>query len=264
MTQTPQPPPLPQNIMKFATLLTLLALAVSTSFAQDNKIPNHKGSKALQKIKSLAGTWTGVMDHGQGPQPVTIDYRVTAAGSAVVETFNPGTPMEMVTVYHDQKGKLVMTHYCMLGNQPRMRLVNQSKDSLKLDLVKNSGIRKEEAHMNALTVDFLDADRIRHTWAVVRVRTRRPTCRWNSRGRNNRHPVRIHSAAPLSKKERSQLATTLLHGLQPPDFDVTDAEVDRRGLQLNEGLARRVNAANETLGSPAKQRHCSCSIEFTI
>ena len=82
----------------------------------------------------------------------------------VVETFNPGTPMEMVTMCRDQKGKLVMTHYCMLGNQPKMRLVNASDKQLALGLVKNSDIKKDEPHMNALTIDFLNKDRIKHTW----------------------------------------------------------------------------------------------------
>ncbi len=52
----------------------------------------------------------------------------------------------------------------MLGNQPKMRLVNASDKVFSLDLVKNSGIKKDEPHMNALTIDFLDANRIRHTW----------------------------------------------------------------------------------------------------
>ncbi len=147
-----------------STFVLSVCLFASSVIAQDTNIPKHEGSKELQKIKSLVGTWVGEMDQGKGPQPVEIVYRVTAAGSAVVETFNPGTPMEMVTMYHDQKGKLFMTHYCMLGNQPKMRLVSASDKKLALDLVKNSGIEKDEPHMNALTIDFLDADCIRHTW----------------------------------------------------------------------------------------------------
>ena len=69
-----------------------------------------------------------------------------------------------VTMYHDQKGKLAMTHYCMLGNQPKMRIATASDKRLRLDLVKNSGINEDEPHMNALTIDFLDADHIKHTW----------------------------------------------------------------------------------------------------
>ncbi len=149
--------------MKYIVVLSVCLFAASV-IAQDAKIPKHEGSAELQKIKGLVGTWVGEMDHGQGPQKVQIVYRVTAAGSAVMETFNPGTPMEMVTMYHDQEGKLTMTHYCMLGNQPKMRLVNASDKQLALDLVKESVIKKDEPHMNALTIDFLGADSIRHTW----------------------------------------------------------------------------------------------------
>lgn len=47
--------------------------------------------------------------------------KVTAGRSAVHETFFPGQPMEMVSIYHMSNGDLVMTHYCVLGNQPRMK-----------------------------------------------------------------------------------------------------------------------------------------------
>jgi len=127
-------------------------------------MPNHKGSKELQKIKALVGTWVGEIDHGKGPMPVEINYKVTAAGSAVVETFHPGTPMEMVTVYHDEKGKLAMTHYCMLGNQPKMKLVDSSENKVFLDLVEKSIFDKDKPYMSALTIDFLCEDKIRHTW----------------------------------------------------------------------------------------------------
>ena len=147
-----------------STIVLCVCLFTTSVIAQNTKIPKHEGSEELQRIKGLAGSWVGETDLGQGPQPVQIVYRVTAAGSAVVETFNPGTPMEMVTMYHDQKGKLVMTHYCMLGNQPKMRLVNASDKQLALDLAKDSGMKEDEPHMNALTIDFLDTDRIRHTW----------------------------------------------------------------------------------------------------
>ena len=149
--------------MRSAFVLFACLFASSVN-AQDAEIPKHEGSEALQKLKALVGTWVGEMDHGQGPQKVQIVYRVTAAGSAVMETFNPGTPMEMVTMYHDEQGKLAMTHYCMLGNQPKMRLVSATDKKIALDLVKNSGIKEDEPHMNALTIDFLDKSRIKHTW----------------------------------------------------------------------------------------------------
>ncbi len=141
-----------------------LCLLVSNVLAQE--VLKHEGSDELKLIKGLAGTWTGEMDHGQGPEPVTIVYRVTAGGSAVVETFNPDTPMEMVTVYHDRNGKLVMTHYCMLGNQPHMKLTGSSEKSVSLELAKKSGIKKGEAHMSGLTIEFESADKIKQIWTL--------------------------------------------------------------------------------------------------
>lgn len=141
-----------------------LCLFVSNLLAQE--LPKHEGSDELKRIKGLVGTWTGEADHGNGPEPVTLVYRVTGGGSAVVETFNPGSPMEMVTVYHDSNGKLELTHYCMLGNQPHMRLTDASDKSVSLELVKNSGIKKNEMHMSALTIEFDSADRIKQIWTV--------------------------------------------------------------------------------------------------
>ena len=37
------------------------------------------------------------------------DIQVTSGGSALVEKLSPGTPHEMVSVYHDKDGELAMT-----------------------------------------------------------------------------------------------------------------------------------------------------------
>ena len=49
-------------------------------------------------------------------------YRVASGGSVVQETLFPGSPHEMISMYHLAGGQLVMTHYCAMGNQPRMKL----------------------------------------------------------------------------------------------------------------------------------------------
>lgn len=141
-----------------------ICLFAATALAQE--LPKHEGSDELQHIKGLAGTWTGEVDHGNGPEAVTVVYRVTGGGSAVVETFNPDSPMEMVTVYHDRGGSLEMTHYCMLGNQPHMRLSDSSDSSVSLRLVKKSGIEKNETHMSALTIEFDSENEITQIWTL--------------------------------------------------------------------------------------------------
>ncbi len=44
----------------------------------------------------------------------------------------------MLSVYHDLNGKLTMTHYCMLRNQPRMKLVKSTVPCPNLNHDENS------------------------------------------------------------------------------------------------------------------------------
>jgi len=46
-----------------------------------------------------------------------VTYRVASAGSVVQETLFPGTPHEMISMYHLVDGELVLTHYCAMANQ---------------------------------------------------------------------------------------------------------------------------------------------------
>ena len=110
-------------------LLALIPLCVvamggtTLSLAEEMELPPYEGSPALKTMKSLAGTWKGThILHGK-EVPASIEYKVSSNGSTVVETMFPGSPHEMVNVYHDKSGKLAMTHYCSMGNQPHLDLV---------------------------------------------------------------------------------------------------------------------------------------------
>ena len=82
----------------------------------------YTGSAEFERMKQLVGAWEGTSDMGKKGEKVRVEYRLTAGGSALIETLFPGSAEEMVSVYHDRQGKLAMTHYCMLRNQPRMTL----------------------------------------------------------------------------------------------------------------------------------------------
>lgn len=75
----------------------------------------------LERLKTLAGTWS-FEGAPEGAGDARVTYRVTAAGSAVIEDQFPGSDHEMVSIYHLDGDDLVMTHYCAVGNQPRLRL----------------------------------------------------------------------------------------------------------------------------------------------
>jgi hypothetical protein len=122
------------NSIKCILVPTIAAMILS-GFS----IGAEKGSKrqhpALDRLKSLEGTWAGPAVWDQGGKKGEVDfkllYKTTSGGNAVMETMFPGTPGEMVTMYYLEGEALVLVHYCSAGNQPRMKF-ELSKDPNEL------------------------------------------------------------------------------------------------------------------------------------
>ncbi|MEZ5433434.1 MAG: hypothetical protein R3F31_20180 [Verrucomicrobiales bacterium] len=119
-----------------------------------SEIPPYQGSAAFERMKSLVGKWTA-----DSPMmgKMNTEFRLIAGDSVIEERFAEGTPMEMLSIYHDVNGKLMMTHYCMLRNQPRMMLTKSTTDSLTFDLVPTPGLNaSKDKHMHGATYTFID------------------------------------------------------------------------------------------------------------
>ena len=147
------------------TLLLFGPLNLSTLGATQASQPV-SGKAAFEVMKGLAGEWHGkVDDQATGPE-ATITYRVTSAGKAVLETLFPGTDHEMVTVYYLDGDKLVLTHYCAMGNQPRMVLSkNSTAQDLAFDFAGGSNINpKKDRHMHSARIQVEDAQTIKGEW----------------------------------------------------------------------------------------------------
>jgi len=124
----------------------------------------YEGSAPFLKLKALAGKWEGTSKmHGQDMK-VNVEYKVTSAGSALVETSFPGTPHEMVSVYYDNGSKVSMIHYCSLKNRPEFDSISADANGIKFKQSGNSTIEKGEHHMNALAVRWIDDNNIVQEW----------------------------------------------------------------------------------------------------
>jgi hypothetical protein len=155
-----------RRLIVVAAVIASLALSV----AADKEGHMHEpftGSAEFEQLKALAGVWKGTQPMGPDGQPmeVTVEVRVTAGGSAIVERFQPGTPMEMITIYHDRGGALTLTHYCMLGNQPQMDLASSGDGRFEFAFREGSAAA-EEMHMHSLAI-ALKGDVLEQTWGMV-------------------------------------------------------------------------------------------------
>jgi len=117
-------------------------------------------------MKQLAGKWEGTVDMGKGPQKTNASYRVTSAGSTLVETIFEDTPNEMITIYHDDKNRrLGLTHYCGLNNQPKLTLIKSEADALEFDLAQDAPIdASHEPHMHSLKLTFAGKNEMQQRW----------------------------------------------------------------------------------------------------
>jgi hypothetical protein len=131
--------------------------------------PPAAGPAALERLKTLAGEWIAAEDGEMAKKgDLVARYAVTAAGSAVVETVFPGSHHEMVTVYHADGPDLVLTHYCMERNQPRMRA--KSPTGARLDFAFDGGTNIDvtrDRHMNRAWIELVGADEIRSEWTEI-------------------------------------------------------------------------------------------------
>jgi hypothetical protein len=153
--------------MKNLCISAICLLAICAHLFAGDAQPSPKTSSDFDRMKSLVGTWKGKADMGQGMMEFTVEYRLISGGSAIEERILAGTPKEMLTVYHDQKGKLALTHYCMLGNQPGMVLKSTDPKSLQFDFDPKCGVdEKSEMHMHALTITFEDPNTIIQDWKL--------------------------------------------------------------------------------------------------
>jgi hypothetical protein len=122
---------------------------------------------AWEKMKSLVGEWAGTMAHGNDTMPVSISYTLVSSGTSLLERLSTPDGHDMVTMYHPDGSRILMTHYCSEGNQPRMKAESAAGEpkSLAFDFVDVTGLANRDAeHMRKLVVRFDDTDHFTQEW----------------------------------------------------------------------------------------------------
>jgi hypothetical protein len=97
-----------------------------------------------------------------------VTYQVVSNGSAVMETISHAAEAQMITMYTVDGDHLMMTHYCGIGNQPRMRASVPSGDitELKFNFVDGANMKKSDMHMHALDMKFVDDSHVTAIWSL--------------------------------------------------------------------------------------------------
>ena len=139
-------------------LVAALALATASACAQSD------AQKAFATIKALPGNWVGDTRMG----PVQVNFKVTAGGSAVMSEILGKE--DMITMFNlDGPGRLLMTHYCAAGNEPRME-ASLSPDGkvITFNYVDATNLATAEAgHMQKMVLTVIDDNHHTEEWTFV-------------------------------------------------------------------------------------------------
>ncbi|MFY9560237.1 MAG: hypothetical protein WAQ52_08390 [Terriglobales bacterium] len=147
------------KLFRYAVALTVVLCA---SFA----LAESGGKKTFDALKTLQGTWEGKNAQGQ---PLKVTFRETAGGSAILSEILGEGPENMVTMFHMDGDRLLMTHYCGAGNQPRMKatLAPDGK-SVVFDFLDATNLASPETgHMHHVVFGMPDANHHTEEWTFL-------------------------------------------------------------------------------------------------
>jgi hypothetical protein len=157
--------------MKRATVALAILLLAAGAGAASAEV---SARDAFAALAGLAGTWQGVPEgSGEAAAPaeeaggVTHEIVLSAAGTVVMETMQPGTDHEMINMYHLDGDDLVLTHYCAGGNQPTMRLDRQASTAELLVFDFTGGTNLDPAtdeHIHDMEIELMGDGQMESRW----------------------------------------------------------------------------------------------------
>jgi hypothetical protein len=145
----------------------LFSVVAVCAFAAPGSKAKPATTSRFEQLKALAGDWAGTAVHEGKPIDVAVNFKVTAAQSAVVETEFPGTDHEMMTIITKDGDQLALMHYCAMGNQPHMKAPDQGEGNALAFKFTGGGSMKSEkdAHMHSVTYTFVDKNTLKADWS---------------------------------------------------------------------------------------------------
>jgi hypothetical protein len=146
--------------MKALRIAACIMLFTTAVFAQSD------AQKSFDQLKSLNGSWEGKNSIGN---PVQVSYRMTARGSALMsEIVGHGETM-ISMINFDGPNRLLLTHYCTVGNQPRMQ-ASASPDgkTITFNFLDATNLdNPQSGHMDHVVIALLGPDHHTEEWNFI-------------------------------------------------------------------------------------------------
>jgi hypothetical protein len=149
--------------MKLSTSARAVATLVVV-FTASVVLADSDAHKSFDLLKGMEGNWSGKNQQGD---PIQVSFKMTAGGSALMSEIHGHGPENMITMFHMDGDRLLMTHYCGAGNQPRMKVIASDAKSVSFEFVDGTNIGPGDGHMQHVTFSEPDADHHVEEWVFL-------------------------------------------------------------------------------------------------
>ncbi|MFY9675976.1 MAG: hypothetical protein WAK13_16060 [Terriglobales bacterium] len=150
--------------MKVLRTMVVAAAVVIAMLNASVVLAETEAEKSFHQLAALEGNWTGKGSQGQ---PIEVSFRMTAGGSALMSEIHGHGPENMITMFHMDGDRLIMTHYCGAGNQPRMKVVAADGKSVSFEFFDGTNIGPGSGHMQHVTFSQPDANHHTEEWVFL-------------------------------------------------------------------------------------------------
>jgi hypothetical protein len=147
-------------------LITATAALAQTALAQTT-LGQTSAQKSFDQLKSLSGSWEGKNSEGK---PLRVNFRDTAGGSAVMSEIVGEGHEDMISMFHlDGPNRLMITHYCGAGNQPRMvAATSPDGKTITFNFLDATNLAApDDGHMQRVVFTIIDATHHTEDWTFA-------------------------------------------------------------------------------------------------
>jgi hypothetical protein len=134
-----------EAIVRYLCFLLMFALSPAT-WAQDAISPLDQ----FESLKGMTGQWA-VQDN----ERLAIRFENTANETVVIERWETPSGLHSITVYHMDGPRLMATHYCPQGNQPRLAAEEARDHLIRFTFQDASDLDPMESYQHELSFEFV-------------------------------------------------------------------------------------------------------------
>ncbi len=135
-----------KHILLCFTALALSAMFVRAGAEAEESAPS-PAERQFAWIASLEGRWQVA-----GNDALQIVFERTARGHTMVERWETASGLHSITVYHLDGNRVIATHYCPQGNQPRLESIAGGEDRIAFRFLDITDLDEGESH--TFTLEF--------------------------------------------------------------------------------------------------------------